>query len=452
MAELNSTMMKDRGAVLTTDLPDFKEEIVQETSNARDDAVAAAQAAEMYANETAVDAENAAESASRAEAAVGKSGKALIAAGTSGPIYGAAGAGQIVAHRVLLEPNAIVGGATLRFHMQLVKHAPFNASHSWRLRIGSRVVSQNTVGATISNLVVEQILHFAYDRKSCMTFDQNVFGMASVNTAGLYANMGARTGSPLSLGARATGTTMFVEYSSPPTVETVVVDFSAPVEIVLEVRAQNGDVVEAVACSLEVMAAGDAPVNTCNPTALSIWGDSLVEGSGSAPESNVPMDFPSQLRRLMAGTPVAARGLGGQRAAQIVGRLLSDPILGGAWNSVIWAGTNDFAAANGPAWWAAIKSSIDAAMNFRQGKKTIVINMIPRASWAVGDANYQAMQFVNSQIAATYGEAVCDVFSALATDAGKIPASLMADDVHLSNAGYTVVSSVVFQKINDDWL
>ncbi len=78
---------------------------------------------------------------------------------------------------------------------------------------------------------------------------------------------------------------------------------------------------------------------------------------------------------------------------------------------------------------------------------TVTVLQSARASGVVGDANYLAMQYVNAQIAATYGDRVCDLFAALATSAGKVPAASMADDVHLTSAGFTTVAAALDAKM-----
>lgn len=65
----------------------------------------------------------------------------------------------------------------------------------------------------------------------------------------------------------------------------------------------------------------------------------------------------------------------------------------------------------------------------------------------MGDANYQAMQFANTQLAATYGNRVVDIFAALATNAGKVPGASMSDDVHLNNAGYATAAQAIDAKM-----
>lgn len=161
------------------------------------------------------------------------------------------------------------------------------------------------------------------------------------------------------------------------------------------------------------------------------------------------MDWVAQLRRQRAGWPVAAKGLGGQKSAAIVDRMLTDPVAGRQWNAVLWIGTNDFDdfIGNGPGWFGAVKAQIDRVIAWRSNPNLIVCNLHPRANWAVGDANYQAMQHVNAQLAATYGNRVCDLFTALATDGGKVPAASMADAIHLANPGHTTVMQAVNAKI-----
>lgn len=376
--------------------------------------------------------------------------RVLIAAGPSGPVHGVAGSDWVTVHRTTLPPDTIVGGAELRMRLLFAKYQPFNASHRWRLRLGGIVIGQNTVGASMATLAVEQTIQMAFDRKSAFTYSLNAFDTPSVNTAGLYAITGARTGIAANLGARApSASIMFVSNSAPPTVETVLVDFAQPVEVAIDVYAINGDTVEALGVSLEMLAPGPVPVNSCHPRALAAWGDSLTEGTGSAAVSGVPMDWVAQLRRQLAGRPVAAKGLGGQKSAAIVDRLLADPVAGRQWDGVLWIGANDFDdnVGNGPGWWSAIRTQIDRALAFRRTPNTILCNLHPRANWAVGDASYQAMQYVNAQLAATYGARVCDLFAALATDNGKVPAASMFDNIHLANPGHATVMQAVAAKI-----
>lgn len=385
----------------------------------------------------------------RAGADAARRSQVLMAAGPSGPVYGAAGAAYVTVHSVTLAPDAISGGAMLRFRMLLAKYAPFNGGHNWRLRIGDVVVAQNSVGASIATFDTEQVIAIAHDRKSAFTYALNTLDQPSV-TAGRFGTTGAKNGAVSLLGARQPSNgIMFVEYSAPPTVETVRVDFRQPVTIAIDVRPNNGDTLEVLGASIELLSGAVQTVDYTHPKAVAVWGDSLTEGTGAAAVSGLPMDWVAQLRRQRAGWPVAAKGLGGQRSEAIADRLLTDPVAGRRWNAVLWMGYNDFNnnVGNPTGWWDAVRTQIDRALAYRTNPRTIVCNFHPNASWTVGDANYQAMQFVNAQIAATYGERVCDLFTALATDAGKVPAASMADNIHLANPGHTTVMQAVDAKI-----
>ncbi len=385
----------------------------------------------------------------RAGADAARRSQVLMAAGPSGPVYGGSVPDWVAFNSVTLAPDAIPGGAMLRFRMLLAKYAPFNSGHSWRLRIGDVVVAQNAMGASLGTFDTEQVIAIAHDRKSAFTYALNSLDQPSV-VAGRYGTAGAKNGNTSLLGARQpSNSIMFVSYTAPPTVETVLVDFRQPVKVSLDVRVNNGDTLEVLGASIEMLSGAAGTVDYTHPKAISVWGDSLTEGTGSAAVSGVPMDWVAQLRRQRAGWPVAAKGLGGQKSAAIADRLLTDPVAGRRWNTVLWMGINDFNdnVGNGPGWWAAVKTQIDRVLAYRTNPRTIICNFHPNATWAVGDVNYQAMQFVNAQMAATYGNRVCDLFAALATDAGKVPAASMADSIHLANPGHTTVMQTVDAKI-----
>ncbi|MFD1949604.1 SGNH/GDSL hydrolase family protein [Sphingomonas arantia] len=375
--------------------------------------------------------------------------RVLMAAGQSGPIYGPAGAAFVTVQSVTLPPDTIVGGATLRLRLLIAKYAPFGGGHNWRLRIGNLVVAQNDIGASLATVETEQWIRIANDRKSAFVYNANTLDISSLS-AGTFASTGAKAGSTASVGVRQPSNYInFVTNSAPPTVETVLVDFAQPVTLSLDVRAVNGDTMEILGSSLEMLATGTVPINVANPRATAIWGDSLTEGTGQSPVSGVPMDVTAQLRRQRPGWPIAAKGLGGQKSAAIVDRLIADQVAGRQWNAVLWIGTNDFDdnVGNGPGWLATIRAQVDRALAYRTNPNTLVCNMYPRAGWAVGDVNYVAMQQVNAGLAAAYGGRVVDLFTALATENGKLPSASMVDAIHLSNAGYTAVMQAIHARM-----
>jgi lysophospholipase L1-like esterase len=331
--------------------------------------------------------------------------------------------------------GTITPGCELNFQAQLAKYAPNNAGWSWRagFRQGANTVliAQNAIGAAVHSAFVRTSVFMATDLKSAVNMDVNTLGLASL-AAAYTSDTGAANSDRALMGARQPGNIMFVSYSAPPTVETTLIDFSQPCTFVVEITAQNGDKIELVGASLEMQ-----PVVgfTLNSKTVYVYGDSLTEGTGSGAVSGAAMDVTSQLRRLRSGWPMQARGLGGQTTAtltdgihigqQITERLISDAASKYA-KVILWAGTNDFDAhaGDGPGWFAAMKIGIDRVIAYRGGTADLMLSTLhPRAGWAVGDANYTALQYVNAQMIATYGSIVCDLFTALATASGLVPLS-----------------------------
>jgi lysophospholipase L1-like esterase len=376
--------------------------------------------------------------------------RVLLSSSESGPIYGATGGGYVTVARAPVPARTIAGGAGLRIRALLAKYLPNNAGWGWRVAFAqganTRIIAQNFLGASLGSVETEQVVRFSHDRKFVFLYSQNTLDTASINTAAALPSTGAKTSAAAVLSARGRSTTANVTQTAKPTAETLLVDLDQPCELRIELQPQNGDTVELLAASIELLPPTD---DVWSPRATAIWGDSLIEGSGASNEAgtNYPMDVPSQLRRLRPGTPITREGLGGQTAAQIAARVLAAGAKGREWRAIVWAGTNDFtSAAGGVTWWNAVKAAIDAILAFRTSPDTIVCTLHPRASWVPGDANYLAMQYVNAQITATYGSRVCDLFTALATDSGKVPAASMADDIHLTNAGYTTVAGAIHAK------
>lgn len=387
--------------------------------------------------------------AARARAAA--SPQLLLSSSESGPIYGAAGGGFVTVARVPVPARTIAGGAGLRIRALLAKYLPNNAGWAWRVAFvqgaNTRIIAQNFLGASLGGIETEQVVRFSHDRKFVFVYSQNTLDTASINSPLALPSTGAKAGTGAILSARGRSTLPFVTQTAPPTVETLLIDLDQPCELRIDLQTQNGDTVEMLSASIELLPPTD---DVWSPRATAIWGDSLIEGSGASNEAgiNYPMDVPSQLRRLRPGTPITREGLGGQTAAQIAARLRAAGAKGREWRAVIWAGTNDFTPANGGvAWWNAVRPRIESMLAFRTSPDTIVCTLHPRASWVPGDANHVALDYVNAQIRATWSSRVCDLHAALATDGGRVPAAWMADDVHLSSAGYAVVAAAIDAKM-----
>lgn len=387
--------------------------------------------------------------AARARAAA--SPQLLLSASESGAIYGAAGAGHVAVARATIPARTIAGGAGLRLRVLMAKYPPNNAGWEWRAVLAQggtvRPIAQNALGAALGGVETEQVVRFSHDRKFAFCYSLNSLNAAAINAAAALPATGATGNAVAAPGARARSVPAMVSQSAPPTAETLLIDFDAPVELRIELLVRNGDTAELLAASAELL---PATAGGASARATAIWGDSLIEGSGATGEAGTgyPTDVPSLLRRLRPGTPITREGLGGQTAAQIAARMRASGAKAREWRAVIWAGTNDFTpAGGGAAWWSAIRPRIESMLALRRPADTIVCTLHPRASWTPGDASHAALLHVNAQIAAAWGSRVCDLHAALATEDGRVPAAWMADDVHLTGAGYAAVAAAIDAKM-----
>lgn len=384
--------------------------------------------------------------------------RVLASIAATGQMRGIGGAAPFYTRAVVPIPvGTIKGGDVLDlwylFNRPLAGAA--GAAMRWRLRnadgSGTPVTMvQNNIGATIRGGAVQTRLMFSPDLKCAFEFSLNGLDQASLTTAGVYAATGIKASNLAAQGTRnrtSSGSMpTFTSYSTSPTVETLLVDFTKDLELYLEMLALNGDTVECIGASvtLHCSSISDIPVNYAPSKTISAWGDSLTEGVGST--SN--LDWVNALLTTRAGWSIDQCGLGGQTTAQIAARITGDAVRGKQWKAIIWAGTNDVVNTNGGLdWWNAVYPHLDAVLAYRTSTETIICNLHPASTWAVGDANYVAMQYVNAQLATRYGTRVCDLFTALATDAGKVPAGSMADTIHLNNTGYATVAATVDAKM-----
>lgn len=354
--------------------------------------------------------------------------KSFLSAPRSGPIYGTTGSPFVTVSSVTIPANTVKGGDLIDIHGLLAKYQPFNAGTSIRVKIGSVTVLQAALAAPVASFPLKATLSVSSDRKWAHCQYVNTFNIPGPTTSSTLNQFIVGGSAPSNIGARTSSTQVaFVSYSDPPTTETIIVDFSQPVVISFDIQVLNGDVAEYLYSNVEIRRSQDTPLSYANSKAISIWGDSLTEGTGSSPVSSVPQDYPAQLRRLLVGYPVDPRGLGGQISSQIVSRLLDDTICGKYWKCIVWAGTNDINT-DGPTWWNSVYPYLDKVIAFRDNQtKPIFVNLYPRAGWATNSAYYTAMQYVNTQMLSRYGSSViCDMFSALATAGGQVPLNLFS--------------------------
>lgn len=362
----------------------------------------------------------------------------LASGGRMAAITTSTGTAFYQAAAVTIPANTVKGGERIEFGGSLKKYQPFNANLPYRITLtnpggSSVVIAQASLSATIGDFPLWQEIQIASDRKSAFSMSINAFNIAGPTlidptSATTLSNTLLRRDQPLpsataAISARTPSLTiMFASYTAPPTVETVLVDFTQPVIVSFDVSPRNGDVAELFGPFVRINAANPNPINFANPHAILVAGDSLTEGNNSVAVSGAPQDYVSQLRRLLPGYPVDSRGLGGQITSQITARVLADPVSGKQWKLVLETGANDINT-DGPTWWAAMYPSIDQVVAFRGGTSGLIItNLWPRQGWATNSAYYIATQYVNAQLLARYGSsAVADLFSALATVSGSVP-------------------------------
>lgn len=360
--------------------------------------------------------------------------------GRMGAIYGGAGnVAFFTAASITVPAGTMKGGELMRISAAIAKYLPFNANTPFQVTVGNAggtqvVVLQGSNAATLGWIQVVQELQVSTDRKwgfctSINAFNQTAPGVTDVTTptpSSFKQQYWGLSGPTLNIGARASSATVaFVSYSAPPTIETILVNFDNDVVINFNISVRNTDVAEMVSPRVTIFSAGPAPVNVAPAKTVAIFGDSLIEGSGSTTIGNVTYDYPSQFRRLQPGRPVDQAGLGGQTTVQIVTRVLADPVRGKLWKLVVHAMTNDINT-DGPTWWNAIYPYFDQIIAFRGGSANLLFpNLHPRAGWGTASAYYVATQYVNAQLLARYGTSmVVDRFTALASASGQVPVNL----------------------------
>lgn len=381
--------------------------------------------------------------------------RVLASIATTGQMRGIGGSAPFYTRAVVPIPaGTIKGGDVLDLWYLFNRTLPGAAGSStqWRLRnadgSGTPVtITQSSLGATMRGAAIQTRIMFAPDLRGAFTFSLNGLDQVTLGTAGVYAATGVKTSNLAAKGTRnrANGI-QFVSHSASPTIETTLVDFTKDLELYLEMRAYNGDTIECLGANVTLHSSSisDLPVNYAPSKTAAAWGDSLTEGTGSTSD----LDWVNALITLRPGWGIDQCGLGGQTVSQIATRITSDPVRGKQWKAIIWAGANDLSNTNGGLdWWNAVYPVLDAILAYRTSTETIICNFHPKASWTVGDVNYVAMQYVNAQLATRYGTRVCDLFTALATDAGKVPAASMADDIHLANPGHATVAATVDAKM-----
>lgn len=377
--------------------------------------------------------------------------RVLASSGRTGPVAGTAGANAQVVLAVPIPAKTIVGGETLRLKGLISKYQPFNGGGTVLIKLGGVVIAQAFPGATVGSYPIEHTITISSDRKWAFSQSQNLFGVVSPVAASLLPTNYPLTGATTSMGVRAASSTVaFVSYSTPPTVETIKVNFDQPQVLTVEVAPVNGDTVELVAFSATLEASSKVPQNYASPKATVQWGTSISEGTGATPVSGVPMGCVDVLRRTRAGRPIVNGGLGGQVASQIADRVVSDPVAGKYWDGVFDMVVND-ASGDGPTWWNQVRTQIDRILAFRAGSstKSLFWNAYPNTSWTTGTSIRTAMDYVNAQLATTYGPMIIDVCTPFIAGGanGVGPAANYADAIHPTNAGHAILAAATDSRM-----
>lgn len=178
---------------------------------------------------------------------------------------------------------------------------------------------------------------------------------------------------------------------------------------------------------------------------IAAWGDSLTY-------MNTPI-----LQGIMTSYSIFNNGVGGETSTQIKNRMVAAT---DKYNdiAIIWAGTNDN---NVP---DTIKTNIATMVAaLTSPKRFLVIGLPGNSSQGIGTADYTRIMQLNADLVALYPNNFFDVHTYLIQhgleDAGitptaqdltditndVVPSSLRIDGVHLTNAGYIIVS----QQINN---
>ena len=202
---------------------------------------------------------------------------------------------------------------------------------------------------------------------------------------------------------------------------------------------------------------GDVTVNTSNGNAkvaqasaaniaymskVSCWGDSLTQSTGGQ------TPYPTQLSSITGYTTVNG-GVGGETSSQILTRFVAAT---SQWPNltIIWAGRNNY---NYP---TQVLSDIATMVADIGHDGYLVLSILNNNTEVSGSAGYNAIAYLNSQLASIYGSHYLDVRSILVaaynpgnptdvTDHANDcpPSSLRYDTLHLNTAGYGVVAAAI---------
>lgn len=359
--------------------------------------------------------------------------------GPTGQTYGP---GERRLLRKTVPAGTVSSGAQVKISVLTNKYAPFAGGHAITIKFvqGANYVTvlQSFPGATQESTPLSVEIQMSPDRRWGFFRGHssiNAYGLPTPANDTLYGLDKALTGSGISNVQNARSGLAFAAFTGPPFVETVLINFDQAFDVVVDVNLVSGDSMEVIHGSMYVTPC-DADSGQAAKTVF--YGDSMT----SMGDSN---SAPAQLCRLRPGRSFVNHGLGGQLSTPIVDRLVAGGYAAKTWDCVLWIGEND-ASGDQAAWWSTVNTQINRVITFRGGtQRLIVVNLLPNVTW---NASLQAaMLHVNSQLAATYGSIVADVYTALATSGGQVPAGKRLDDIHLNTSGNADVAAVLNAKM-----
>jgi lysophospholipase L1-like esterase len=184
---------------------------------------------------------------------------------------------------------------------------------------------------------------------------------------------------------------------------------------------------------------------------IAAWGDSLTFGTGPA---TVTGGYVTDLIELYE-RKVYNGGMPSQTSSAIRAAMVADTAKY-PYSLIIWVGRNNIAQQ------ATIISDIDAMIAAAGHNRYIVLSVTNMRSEISGSANYNTIAAINAALASTYGVHYVDVRTELVnsfnpglpqdvTDNGNDvpPNSLMADDVHMNDAGYQIIADYIVDNYSD---
>jgi lysophospholipase L1-like esterase len=377
--------------------------------------------------------------------------KVLLQVSDCGFMYGKGSPNDIVVASKVIPGGTIRPGSLLKFAASICKYAPATVDTYFKVKI---VQGANTVEIGYSNTAPTS-LNQNFDGEWFVSTDlkwlfpkgstTKNFYNNSVMTAGtVYSLSTSFTGQNGARNPRARSQVALVSYSGAD--ETILIDLTQECRIDVTFRAGTADQFELLGASLTMLAPQTTTTFDGNPLLTIALGDSLTEGAGATLTGTIPNDWVSVLGRIRTGTPFKTLAIGGQKAQQIIDRIVCDGPAGKNARLLLWIGENDIGVAADPA--ATIKAQIDRLIAYRGGTQDLIIfNLIPSDNWTAPQLAQK--DAANVMLNTYWPSLICDIQTPLTTGGvgGLVNNSYQSDYIHLNNAGYAIVANTADAKM-----